>query len=256
MRRNGVAPAPGDPHPPWSEVLDGPCSSTDDRTVLPLVPAMSRFRTTSEATSLMSNTRNRAPRVADPGSTTEPHKHLGDERLIDAIARHDQTAFAEAYRQHGSRVNALARGLCGDARAEDLTQEIFLQLWNNPQRFDADRGSLRSYLLMQAHGRAVDMLRSDNARTARESVQDVRRNAEGPGAEADALLLLERAEIDELVAALPGNERHPIVLAYFGGHTYREVARLLAVPEGTVKSRIRSGLKRLRMEGALQLDVT
>lgn len=187
--------------------------------------------------------------------TTEPHTRAVDKALVDAIAEHDQSALAEAYRQYGSRVHAIARGLCGETRAEDLTQEIFLQLWNNPQRFNAERGSLRSYLLMQAHGRAIDVLRSDNARAARESAQNLRTTLELPGTEATALSLLERAEIDELVAALPENERHAIVLAYFGGHTYRDVARLLAVPEGTIKSRIRSGLRRLRGEGASQLSL-
>ncbi|HEV2071441.1 MAG TPA: sigma-70 family RNA polymerase sigma factor [Acidimicrobiales bacterium] len=174
---------------------------------------------------------------------------------MDAVAKHDHVALAEAYRQHGSRVHALARSLCGDARAEDLTQEIFLQLWNYPERFNTERGSLRSYLLMQAHRRAVDILRSDNARAAREFAQNLLVNAEGPGTEALALTLLERAELDELVSALPANERHPIVLAYLGGHTYRDVARLLGVPEGTIKSRIRSGLKRLRVEGASRLHL-
>lgn len=169
---------------------------------------------------------------------------------MDEVAEHDHAALAEAYRQHGGRVHALARSLCGDTCAEDLTQRIFLQLWNYPQRFKAERGSLRSYLLMQAHRQAVDILRSDNARAARESAQNLLANAERPGTEALALTLLERTELDELVFALPADERHPIVLAYFGGHTYRDVARLLAVPEGTIKSRIRSGLKRLRVEGA------
>lgn len=174
---------------------------------------------------------------------------------MDAVAGHDHAALAEAYRQHGSQVYALARSLCGDTCAEDLTQEIFLHLWKYPQRFDAERGSLRSYLLMQAHRQAVDILRSDNARTARDFAQNLLANAERPGTETLALTLLERPELGELVSALPANERHPIVLAYFGGHSYRDVARLLAVPEGTIKSRIRSGLKRLRGEGASRLHL-
>lgn len=188
-------------------------------------------------------------------STEERHKHVADVQLVDAIAEHDQAALADAYSQHGSRVHAIARGLCGDTRAEDLTQEIFLQLWNNPERFDPERGSLRSYLLMQAHRRAIEILRSDTARTATQTSQSVRATIEQPSPEATALALLERAEINEIVAALPVNERHPVVLAYFGGHTYREVARLLAVPEGTIKGRIRSGLQRLRLEGAPQLHL-
>ncbi len=109
---------------------------------------------------------------------------------------------------------------------------------------------------MQAHRRAIDILRSDNARSARESARHLRTNAEPPGTEAVALSLLERAESNELVAALAPSVRDPIVLAYFGGHSYRDVARLLAVPEGTIKSRIRSGLQRLPVEAASQLDLT
>ena len=183
--------------------------------------------------------RQRPRASATPGA-------LSDEALVDAIAHQDPDAFAEAYERHASRVHALARGLCGQTRAEDLTQEIFLQLWNNPHRFDAQRGSLRGYLLMQAHGRAVGILRTDNARTARESRQNRLAGAPCADAEAMALDLLERAEIEEIVDALPSGERHAIVLAYFGGHTYREVAQLLGVPEGTIKTRIRTGLGRLR----------
>ena len=172
---------------------------------------------------------------------------------MDAVAEHDHAALAEAYRQHGGRVHALIRSLCGDTCAQDLTQKVFLQLWNHPQRFNAERGTLRSYLLMQAHRQAVDILRSDNARPAGEFAQNLLADAEGPGPEAVALTLLERVELDELVSLLPADERHPIVLAYFGGHTYRDIARLLTVPEGTIKSRIRSGLKRLRVEAASRI---
>ena len=181
---------------------------------------------------------------------------LSDAALVDAIAREDVAAFDEAYERHSSRVQALARRLCGTTRAEDLTQEIFLQLWNDPGRYEPDRGSLRGYLLMQAHGRAISILRSDSARVARETRQNVLASPESPDIEAAALELLERGEIEDLVGALPEGERHAIVLAYFGGHTYREVARLLDVPEGTVKTRIRSGLRRLRASSTRRIGVS
>jgi RNA polymerase sigma-70 factor, ECF subfamily len=192
--------------------------------------------------------------AAAPDADSAPERQNDlDARLVAAIAERDQSALADAYNEHGSRVHAIARGLCGHTRAEDLTQEVFLWLWNNPERFDPERGSLRSYLLMQVHGRAIDVLRSDTARAAREVARTQRQEVEEPDTEAIALALLERADINQLVSALPSRERRPIVLAYFGGHTYREVARLLAVPEGTIKSRIRSGLQRLRLEGAAEL---
>ncbi|HVE93823.1 MAG TPA: sigma-70 family RNA polymerase sigma factor [Acidimicrobiales bacterium] len=182
-------------------------------------------------------------------------QQLGDGQLVAAIAAGDQTALAEAYAQHASRVHGLAQGICGHTRAQDLTQEIFLQLWDRPQRYRPERGSLRSYLLMQAHSRAVDILRSDNARRARESPANCAPTAPPTETDASALAVLDRKEIADIVTALPTTEQRAIVLAYFGGHTYREVARLLDVPEGTVKSRIRSGLKRMRTQHTSRLTL-
>lgn len=200
----------------------------------------------------MAETRDLARRATDGAPASEREGRVADDVLVDGIARHDHAALAEVYRQHGNRVHALARGVCGADRADDLTTQIFLELWNDPQRFDIERGSLRSHLLMQTHERAVGLLRSDSAHAAREPGQLRPEGDEWAGSEALALTLLERAEIDDLVAALPAEERHPIVLAYFGGHTYREVAQLLAVPEDTISSRIRSGLEHLLTEGAAQ----
>lgn len=172
----------------------------------------------------------------------------GDGPLVEAIAAGEPSALAEAYTAHASRVHALVRGLCGPAAADVLTQESFLQLWRSPQRYNADLGTLRGFLLLQAHRRAVEMLRSHTNCTASAFDDDVRPYAQRAEADAAALALHEQAEVDEHVAALPDIERHPIVLAYFGGHTYREIARILSVPEGAIKCRIRDGLLRLRTE--------
>lgn len=194
---------------------------------------------------VMTDLRNRAQASASATMTAAaPPRRDGN--LLEAIAAGDQAALAEAYSRYASGVHALARGVCGHTRAEDVTQEIFLNLWNNPQRYDPTRGSLRAYLLVQAHSRAVDVLRRDNARATKEAAENRLHRGSWAEADAAALAVLERAAVDELVTALPETERQPIVLAYFGGHTYREVARLLHVPEGTIKSRIRSGLKHLR----------
>lgn len=174
---------------------------------------------------------------------------LTDAGLVVAISRYHQDALAEAYRRHAGAVLGLARRLLADeAAAEEVVQEVYLRLWNRPEAFDPGRGSLRSFLLAQAHGRAVDVLRSDQARRRREE-RDLRRTAAGGyDVEREVWDLTVAETMRDALAALPDPERAAIELAYYGGHSYREVAERLGQPEGTVKSRIRSGLGRLRSE--------
>ena len=182
--------------------------------------------------------------AADP-----PYARTDDVGLVIAIARYNADAFAEAYRRHAGAIFALAQRLLWErALAEEMVQEIFLRLWEQPDRFDQSRGSLRSFLLMDAHARCVDRIRSDSRR----------RDREERSARADLVtdydLDLEAYDLDiaeqvrEAMATLSDAERRAIELAYFGGHTYREVARILDQPEGTIKSRIRTGLTRVRAQ--------
>ena len=170
-----------------------------------------------------------------------------DGALVVAIGRYREDALAEAYRRHAGAVYSLARRVLVDVgAAEEVVQEVFLRLWTTPEKFDPERGSLRSDLLAQSHGRAVDLLRSESSRKRREERQ-ARRTAEGGyDIEREVWDLTVASRVKEMVALLPQEERRAISLAYFGGHTYREVASLLDEPEGTVKSRIRAGLKRMR----------
>jgi RNA polymerase sigma-70 factor (ECF subfamily) len=172
-----------------------------------------------------------------------------DALLALAMARYDQAALAEAYRRHAGAVFGLARRLLVEAAlAEEIVQEVFLRLWNDPARYDPERGTMRSYLLTQTHGRSVDLLRADISRRRREE-RDARRTAEAStDIEREVWDLTTAEHVRDSLATLPADERRAIELAYWGGYTYREVAAHLDEPEGTIKSRIRSGLTRLRRD--------
>jgi RNA polymerase sigma-70 factor (ECF subfamily) len=174
-----------------------------------------------------------------------PIDEVSDAQLVTSIARYSEVALAECYRRHGGAVFGLAkRVLQNPTDAEDVTQEIFLRLWNQPDRFDPARGSLRSFLL--AHGRAVDAVRSSSSRRQRES-RDALRTAEAEyDLQREVWDLAVADQVSHAMGALPEEERRAIELAYFDGRTYREVAEMLNQPEGTVKSRIRNGMRRMR----------
>lgn len=173
---------------------------------------------------------------------------LSDPQLVVRVAGQDQEALAELYCRHSRAVYGLARRVTGQAaEAQEVCQEVFLRLWSQPERFDPGRGSLRTYLLTQTHGLAVDTVRSRAARRRREerAHRDAPLSIDGDfERQVWDLALADR--IDRAMTALPSDEKEAIELAYFGGHTYREVATLLSEPEGTIKSRIRAGLRRMR----------
>ncbi len=170
-----------------------------------------------------------------------------DATLVVGVARYRQEALAEAYRRHAGAVYALARRLLNEqSLAEEVVQEVFFRLWDTPEKFDAARGSLRSYLLAQCHGRSVDLIRSEQSRRQREVKEHRQRAEAGYDIEHEVWDLAVAEHVREALVDLPEEERRAIELAYFQGHTYREVALILDQPEGTVKSRIRSGMKRMR----------
>jgi RNA polymerase sigma-70 factor, ECF subfamily len=177
-----------------------------------------------------------------------PHTDdASDAQLVTSIARYSEVALAEVYRRHGGAVYGLARRVLNNpTEAEDVTQEVFLRLWNEPDRYDPARGSLRSFLLALAHGRAVDSVRSSSSRRLREA-RDAMRTAEGAyDLQHEVWDLAVADQVAQAMGELPEEERRVIELAYFAGRTYREVATMLDQPEGTVKSRIRNGMRRMR----------
>jgi RNA polymerase sigma-70 factor (ECF subfamily) len=175
--------------------------------------------------------------------------NASDSALVVSIGRFHQDALAEAYRRHAGAVFGLAHRLLSDhARAEEIVQEVFVRLWNEPNRFDPDRGTLRSFLLANAHGRAVDLIRSDVSRRRREEREATQTAEAGYDIAHEVWDMALAGHVRDAMSVLHEGERAAIELAYFGGLTYKEAAAQLGDAEGTVKSRIRSGLKKLRSE--------
>ena len=164
----------------------------------------------------------------------------------------DDDALSEALDRYGPLVYGLARRVTASAAlAEDITQDVFVELWRRPERFDPKRGSLRTFLAVQAHRRSVDAVRSETRRAKREALHHGFDQEERvvfarsePEDSAERSLLV--AEIREAVNHLPVEQRIVIELAYFGGCTHREIALELGIPEGTAKSRMRLAQKRLK----------
>ncbi|MFO7590677.1 MAG: sigma-70 family RNA polymerase sigma factor [Acidimicrobiia bacterium] len=174
-------------------------------------------------------------------------REASDAQLVVAVGRFHQGALAEAYRRHAGAAFGLALRITNDrALGEEVVQEVFLRLWNDPEKFDPARGTLRAYLLAQTHGRSVDLVRSESSRRLREERGARRERGIDYDLEREVWDLALAEQLRDALGTLSDDERSAIELAYFGGHTYREVATLLGQPEGTVKSRIRSGLGRLR----------
>jgi RNA polymerase sigma-70 factor, ECF subfamily len=173
--------------------------------------------------------------------------NASDAVLAIATAGGDRSALGEIYRRHGAPVFRLAQRILNDDRlAEEAVQDVFVKFWQDPTKFDPEKGQLRSFLLMKGHSRAVDTLRSEWSRRNRDQVDafDASRPSYDLEREVIDLDLAER--VGKALATLDDDERKAITLAFFGGHTYKQVAGLLGEPEGTVKSRIRNGLKSMR----------
>lgn len=161
----------------------------------------------------------------------------------------EEAALGEAYEQYASFVFGLAQRVIGDGRAaEDVSQEVFLHLWQHPDAFDPDRGSLRTWLGTLTHRRSVDFVRREEARRRRAQREASRRPVSIPDVDEMATALVTAERVRAALDVLPPEQRACIDLAYFGGRTYRQVAETLGIPEGTAKSRLRLGLRRVAEE--------
>jgi len=172
-------------------------------------------------------------------------RSMCDAELMDCVAAGRSEALAEIVARHGSVMSAVAARAIGES-GRDVVQDVLARLWQSPTRFEAARGPLRSFLLLQVRRRAIDVLRTDSSRRAREE-RDEQSERRTSSPESSALdVLYSHETLGTLLDNLAPEEREPISLAFFDGYTYREVAAMLGLPEGTIKSRIRAGLRRLR----------
>jgi len=168
------------------------------------------------------------------------------DKLLTLAARGDQGAFETLYERLARPAYGLIRKVLRDpAQSEEVVQEVLLEVWRTAARFDPGRGGAATWVLTIAHRRAVDRVRSETASAERE--QRAPRGSAPADAVADSVeASLDAADLRRCLDGLSDVQRESITLAYYGGYTYPEVAKLLEVALGTIKSRIRDGLNRLR----------
>jgi RNA polymerase sigma-70 factor (ECF subfamily) len=172
------------------------------------------------------------------------------EDLLARVARGDQGAFAELYDQTSSRVLGLVqRVLVDHAQSEEVTQEVFLEIWQAAPRYSADRGSAITWILTLAHRRAVDRVRASESSRQRDLRIGVRDHVDGYDEVAEQVeIRLENVRVERALSRLSDAQREAVTLAYYGGLTQSEVSDRLGIPLGTVKTRLRDGMIRLRNE--------
>ena len=194
----------------------------------------------------MSEGRWRRGSAPDHLGSAEHRAASGLDELLTAVARGDERAYDGVYDRTSGWVLGVARKVVRDpAQAEEVMQEVMLDVWRLASRFDPARGTGTSWVMTLAHRRAVDRVRSERSHAIRElraarAVIDYDDVTEAVEASLDA------QRVQRCVASLTPLQRECVHLAYYGGYTYREVAELLGVPAGTVKTRMRDGLIRLR----------
>ena len=170
---------------------------------------------------------------------------LGD--LLTQVARGDEAAFAAVYDQMSSAVYGLACRVIRDpSRAEEISQEVFLQVWKTAARFDPERGRGKSWILTLAHRRAVDAVRHDQAATNRDRKYDWSGGPDYDQVEEEVSINLEHEQVRRCMSSLTDLQREAVHLAYYKGFTYAEVAKVLDANPATIKTRMRDGLVRLR----------
>jgi RNA polymerase sigma-70 factor (ECF subfamily) len=165
--------------------------------------------------------------------------------VVARIVAGDDSALAAVFDQYSALVHGIAARLVGRDAANDVCQEVFVQLWEHPERFDAGMASLRTFLAVLARRRAIDQLRRTGRRATHEDRSGRQALTAVPNLEESAINLFEAERVRAAVARLPDDQRRAIELAYFDGLTFREVAVATGAHEGTAKSRLRLALSKL-----------
>jgi RNA polymerase sigma-70 factor (ECF subfamily) len=175
---------------------------------------------------------------------------LADEELMTRVQDGDSRAFEVVFDRHADSAYSLAYRMCGRrTTAEDIVQEAFLSLWRSGARYDASRGSVRSWVLGVVHNRAIDTFRRDTVRTGKDVSDDaaVERLSAPESTEREVQRRADAAMIRGAMGDLPTEQRQVIELAYFGGFSHSQIAEILKLPAGTVKGRMRLALTKLRL---------
>jgi RNA polymerase sigma factor (sigma-70 family) len=195
------------------------------------------------------------PPVTDVGSRREL-AHLSDEALLALCSRADDAALGELYDRYGRVAYGLALRIVRDrALAEDAVQEAFLAVWRSAGTFLAEQGKPSTWILTLVHRRAVDLVRREERRRT-EPLEEIAQPT-GEATDEEAWLRAQRQVVQEALRKLPPDQREAIELAYYGGFTQSELAERLGQPLGTIKSRMFTGLRRLRellAEAGLDVD--
>ena len=170
------------------------------------------------------------------------------EQLLARVAREDHEAFEAVYRRVSAPIYGLVRSVLRNrAKAEEVTQEVLVEIWRTAPRFDQQRGPAQTWMMMLAHRRAVDRVRSEQAAADREARAASRSTVIAYDEVTEQVeARLDRERVRHCMETLTVLQRESVTLAYYGGHSYREVSELLGLPLGTVKTRLRDGLIRLR----------